>query len=335
MRKSHPDNRHSHSRRSAFTLVELLVVIAIIAILIGLLLPAVQQVRAAASRLKCQNNLKQWGLAMHNYHDENGTLPFGAQTGDPSPPRQTWVMYLWDFIEQRGLAEKNDFTQPFYMPPGTYPGTMLGLCAQPVPLYDCPNDVYVGFDQSDSTATGQYDRVRGNYVVNWGKLTMYSVPEPSTQGPFFQIDGNPATPGYTAFETISDGLSSTLLMSECLRAKTLNDADWRGDIHNDGGEFNFMTVYGPNASSPGVPPEYPLGADVEDQTFCTQNGDPLMPVTCAGSTAGQVFSARSRHAGGVNVCMCDGSVHFISNSITLSVWQALGTVNGGEQIPDY
>src|SRR5947199_204324 len=123
--------------RVAFTLIELLVVIAIIAILIALLVPAVQKVKEAAARTHCSNNLKQWGLAMQTYHDTFKKFPFGSR-GDP---RQTWVMYLWAYIEQTALAAKNDFKQHFYQPPGTLPGSMDGLCGQYVSQYFCPSDI--------------------------------------------------------------------------------------------------------------------------------------------------------------------------------------------------
>jgi prepilin-type processing-associated H-X9-DG protein len=153
---------------------------------------------------------------------------------------------------------------------------------------------------------------------------MYEAALPNQMAPFYQIGGNSATPGYSSVDHITDGTSSTLLMSEALRAPTTVDADWRGDFHNDGGEFNFMTIFGPNSSSP----------DVENPSYCTDTNDPYMPVNC--STNPQVYSARSRHEGGVNTCFCDGSVHFMSNSVSVPlVWQPLGTMNGGEVVGQY
>ena len=124
----------------------------------------------------------------------------------------------------------------------------------------------------------------------------------------------------TRMADITDGTSNTLMMSEYLMATSHLDNDWRGDIQNDDGVFKFMTLTTPNSSA----------FDVVN--WAIQDNDPAMPV----STAGFQFSAaRSRHAGGVNVSLCDGSTRFVTTSITLATWQALGTMNGGEVIGDY
>jgi prepilin-type N-terminal cleavage/methylation domain-containing protein/prepilin-type processing-associated H-X9-DG protein len=309
IRASFPRLRGTPVPRLAFTLIELLVVIAIIAILIGLLLPAVQKVREAAARIKCQNNLKQWALAMHNYHDANGQLPFGSRNN----PRQTWVMYLWAFIEQNALAQQNDITQPFYVPPGTIWNTLNGLCGRRVPQYYCPNDT-PGSEQ----AGAYYARTRGNYVVNWG-TAVYDQAPPAGRAPFYHLNGNRSTPGVVKIAFISDGTANTLLMSESLKAWSLADNDWRGDIHNDDGEFRFQTLLTPNSPSP----------DIIWGGWFQPTGDPLMPATAG---TGQIYAARARHTQGVNASMCDGSVRYVLNAITLSTWMALGTMDGGEVV---
>jgi prepilin-type N-terminal cleavage/methylation domain-containing protein/prepilin-type processing-associated H-X9-DG protein len=315
------------SPRSGFTLIELLVVIAIIAVLIGLLLPAVQKVREAANRLKCQNHLKQWGLAFHNYHDVNARFPAGstnnsAATQVPRTYRQTYVMYLWPFIEQDNLAKQNTYRE-FYQPPATIHFTMNGLCGQRVPIYLCPSDNGT-VDQN----TGQYQRTRGNYMVNWGNALyddLRAAPAGTAVGqnfgPFHHTGGNRSRPGTVTIASISDGTSNTLLMSESLLAKVASDNDWRGDIHNDDGVFRFHTVVTPNTSAPDL---------ISSTTFFRADPDPLMPVALGNP---QRAAARSRHAGGVNAAMCDGSVRFASNGIALAAWQAMGSMAGGEAVP--
>ncbi len=295
------------ARRRAFTLIELLVVIAIIAILIALLVPAVQKVRETSARTHCSNNLKQWGLAMLAYHDTFKKLPIGAKAA----PRQTWVMYLWPYIEQTGLSSRMDYNQDFYKPPGTISGSMDGLCGYVIDLYNCPSDL--GNEQDTAT----YERARGNYVVNWGNVTYDTAPSTAGNAPFYHVAGQHRVPAKVTLANITDGTSNTLLMSEYLMAWSEQDNDWRGDIHNDDGVFRFHTLNTPNSSAPDV------------VNWAIDNHDKLMPVTTSGA---EQNAARSRHPGGVNVTMCDGSVHFVTNDIQLVTWQALGTMDGGEAV---
>src|SRR5262249_24939197 len=223
--------------------------------------------------------LKQWGLAMHNYHDVYKKFPFGARNN----PRQTWVMHLWPYIEQSVLSQKiNTATQPFYTPPCTIYNTMNGLCGARVPLYYCPSDS--GADLDDPSQT--YCRARGNYVVNWGNVKYDTAPPGNGNAPFSHIGGNRSKPATVRMASIRDGTSNTLMMSEYLLPTSHLDNDWRGDIQNDDGVFRFHTLTTPNSTAPDV------------VNWAIPNGDPLLPVTTAGK---QFNAARSRHTGGVNV----------------------------------
>lgn len=305
-----------NARAKAFTLIELLVVIAIIAILIALLVPAVQKVREAAARTQCLNNLKQWGLAMQSHHDSYKKFPIGSSGN----PRQTWVMYLWPYIDQSVLDSKNILTSHFYVAPGTINNSMNGLTGARLTLYYCPVD-NVGQDQDDTSQT--YPRARGNYVVNWGTWlypasgTATTAPAaPVTLAPFGHIAGQVRVPRTTKIAHITDGTSNTLLMSEYLRAWSRQDNDWRGDIHNDDGVFRFHTINTPNSSTP-------------DNVGWNQPTDNLMPVS---TTYPQHNAARSRHSGGVHAAFADGTCRWISNSIAIATWRALGSMDGGEPV---
>ncbi len=249
---------------------------------------------------------------MHLHHDAKGNLPIGSRNN----PRQTWVMYIWGFIEEHPLDSANDIDQHFYLPPGTIGGTLDGLTGQFVSLYYCPSDL--GSDQTQ----GNYQRRRGNYVVNWGNSTYGQTPEPEGgKAPFSHIDGNRSTPRITTFGKITDGTSKTLMMSEVLKAWSPDDNDWRGDIQNDDGVFRFHTLLTPNTSAP----------DIIQNGWFQETGDPRMPAV-AGASNAQVSAARSRHSGGVNVSFCDGSARLIANDISLLAWQAFGSMNGEEAV---
>jgi prepilin-type N-terminal cleavage/methylation domain-containing protein len=300
--------------RRGFTLIELLVVIAIIAILIGLLLPAVQKVREAAARAKCSNNLKQWTLGFHGYHDVNTSLPYGSKS---VPVRTPWPPQVWPYMELTALASRYRFDVPFHEPPNINhsPSDLNGTCAQTHPTYYCPSDRGgPAYQQGDV-----YWRARGNYAVNWGPYRQpHTGTVPTGVAPFGYTDfASTNKPRLTKLTDFSDGTSNTVLMSEVLMSAD-NSTDWRGDFMNDDQQCGrFMTINAPNT-----------GTDELYSGYCT-HVPPRLP--CTTSNNGQV-AARSNHTGGVNAALGDGSVRFVRNSITLLNWQAASTINGGETI---
>jgi prepilin-type N-terminal cleavage/methylation domain-containing protein/prepilin-type processing-associated H-X9-DG protein len=310
--------RIAHAPRRGFTLIELLVVVAILAVLIGLLLPAVQKVREAASRLKCQNNLKQWGLAMHHFHDSHSALP----EGNRNKPRRVWVVLVWPFVEQGNQYARFDQTVHFYKPPNTVTHTTEGMCAQPAPLYYCPSDRPGALWKGD-----KYWRARGNYVINWGNQAVpYNPADPAQDparglAPFGYTDHvSRHRPRTTRLAHFTDGTSHTLLLSEVIMAASDTDIDIRGDMMNDDRPCTmFMTLNTPNTGTDSSP-------------YCDDEKYPHNP-PC--KNVGSRFAhkaARSKHAGGVNTVFGDGSVRFLANTITLATWRALGTINGGEMV---
>jgi prepilin-type N-terminal cleavage/methylation domain-containing protein/prepilin-type processing-associated H-X9-DG protein len=327
----------SAPNRGAFTLVELLVVIAIIGILIALLLPAVQAAREAAYRTQCENNLKQYALGMHNFENARKKFPIGSQAPnpnalptDPPHPRQTWIMYLWDYLEEKALAGKNDLRNDFQTAPATIQYTMSGLTGYPLKIYHCPSDA-AGADQDDISGKTQYPRVRANYAVNWGNSLYGQNPEPTGHAPFSHMGGIRWQPRLTKIGTMTDGTSKTLLMSEVLRAWINTDADWRGDIYNDDGEFRFHTTNVPAGAgvfTPNTPTPDNIGR-------FTNTNDQLMPAAYNSTATAQVTAARSRHSGGVNASFCDGSVRFVANGVDAKTWSALGTMDGGDTVGSY
>jgi prepilin-type N-terminal cleavage/methylation domain-containing protein len=302
-------------KRRAFTLIELLVVIAIIAVLISLLLPAVQSAREAARRAQCVNNLKQLGLASHNYHDVHSRFPIGGQgrrTTDGAYPagafRQPFIVALLPFFEQNVLYASYN-TDLWYESAQNFTTRNI-----PVASLTCPSDQQIGFKRPNEN---QLD-VKGSYGINWGPNTFFD--QGGGKAPFFLNYG-------ASLGEITDGSSNTLLLLEMIQTNTPfgnpADLDRRARIWNDdAGCYQVTNRTGPNSRIP-------------DFARCVN--DPANKAPCVNSnlfadTLNYNITSRSKHPGGVNASISDGSVRFFKDTVDLRTWQALSTRIGGEVI---
>ena len=315
---------NQHKRRG-FTLIELLVVIAIIAVLIALLLPAVQAAREAARRSQCVNNLKQIGLGVMNYESSNISLPPGTKFQDLG----TWCMFILPFIEQGSIYNTYNWIGDYGTSPtsGDYSlryGGAVNTTATTtrIATYSCPSD----------TRSAPLNGIPSyNYVANYGNTaitvvnkTTSTAPAPAYNG--FTYSGAPFSDiliGAVTLASVTDGMSNTMFHAECVEGQDgPNGAlDLRGFINWWEGAF-FETSLTPNTSQPD---------QMSASGYCVSSYQGNPP--CVGSTTGNfVHASRSRHPGGVNVLMGDGSVRYIKNSISIYTWQALSTSRGGEVV---
>jgi prepilin-type N-terminal cleavage/methylation domain-containing protein/prepilin-type processing-associated H-X9-DG protein len=320
----------ARASRSAFTLIELLVVIAIIAILIGLLLPAVQKIREAAARMQCSNNLHQLALAMHNYHDTAGHFAIGAQGRVPptcdylasSPLRTPFLPYLLPYFEQDNVHKLYHYDIPYYFP-ANYPALAIKL-----KIFQCPS----AEARPLFNASGGEKDYKGNYGLNWGRWDYCDQGGPATNPAPFNVGTAGRAPFYLNFGArlteIADGTSNTLMWMEMLQGQG-EDApllDRRGRLWNDDSAcYQISTRFAPNSPSP-------------DYGVCNNNPEAGLPCSRTGTGLGSArffMGSRSKHSGGVNAALCDGSVRFVTNNIDLFTWTALSSMSGGEVVGNY
>jgi prepilin-type N-terminal cleavage/methylation domain-containing protein/prepilin-type processing-associated H-X9-DG protein len=326
------------SRRTrGFTLIELLVVIAIIGVLIALLLPAVQAAREAARRAQCVNNLKQIGLAMHNYHDANNSLPLGRtlQAGAYRPFSQ--FARILGYMEQKTAFDSANFSLGSYDPTNaTAAATTVSsfLCPSDVTPKIPPNQILVGYP----IAGINYRANEGTSVAMW-----YGADDTSNVNTGIVIPPNGLfySSELIRFSDITDGTSNTAAFSEHVIgdfsnsvATDLSDTFEPGThpLNSDDAYRQCLATAWTNLSTQGYSNVgAPWTYGYHSTTSYWHSGPPNSR-SCMFPPSRIATTANSRHPGGVNVALADGSVRFIKSTVNITAWRALGTRNGGETI---
>jgi prepilin-type N-terminal cleavage/methylation domain-containing protein len=348
----------SPARRLAFTLIELLVVIAVIGILIALLLPAVQKVREASNRVRCSNNQKQLGIAMHAYYSAHDMFPYATKADVLDA--YTWTQLLLPYIEQEAAYKMyttihEAIDKNFNGPYGKDWKGAHGFGNSPlkeartawVKVHFCPSDRPPVINEP---WLWYYTRQRASYrgCVGPGDLYGNSVGGPSGKGIFSVTPGQffqgAIAPAQTRVAEITDGTANTLMFAEALMPFTEN---WTtiadATLGNMGAAF-FSTYLTPNSTSYdfiyGPCPPNAIGGAPPDTGYtapCVMKSWPLRPQNghSTNNQLGAHAGARSRHINGVNVTLGDGAVRFVSNGVISSVWWALGTRGGNESASEY
>lgn len=331
---------HSRQARRGFTLIELLVVIAIIAVLVGLLLPAVQKVRDAAGRMKCSNNLKQLGIAVLAYHDQYGSFPSGHI--EQCPPGTAvgsssgctfyanWSILILPFIEQGNLYNTYSLKVPNYMPGFL---TNQATCQQHIPLYDCPADERTnqliapetvaprGSGNTDLTyMTSSYKAMTGiaDYASTntfggyWDEVQNAGKQHPDGIGAFHGDGFSGLKPSQIA--DFLDGTSNTIILGERVMKNHYTRGPFWGDSFN---LYSLSAAYPPVNAAIAVylSPDYDNCQSIVNSNYCK-------------------YGWGSMHSGGnINFLFGDGSVRSIPPNIDLTLFTWLSSIRGGEVIP--